>query len=148
MISLVQPNEASCLPTSFASVLHTKVEDIFDFLGHDGMEMLWPELLPPACYRSFHIQEMYEFALTKNHAVVTLAPLWGQAPDPDHMQPYECERLSDYINYYVGVFSGLTGFGNYHAVAWDGIQMMDPATGKFCTIDFTINHLHIVMKLR
>jgi len=147
MISLVQPNGASCLPTAFASILGVQVEEMFDFLGHDGMEVLWPELLPPLCYRSFHIQEMYEYALTQNFAVVTLAPVWGLAPDELHMKPYECERMQDYINYYVSVFTGITGFGNYHAVAWDGIQMMDPETGEFCTIDFTITHVHLVLKI-
>ena len=148
MIAQKQPNGASCLPTAFAAILEIPVRDIFDYLKHDGMEVLWPDLPPPICYRSFHIQEMYTYMLSQNYAVTTLAPMFGQAPTDTDVKIYDCPHFHDYITYYVCVFTGTTDRENLHAVAWDGIKMMDPATGRFGTIDFTISNLHIVSRVR
>ena len=145
MLKLVQPNRASCLPTAFASVLGVNVEAIFAFLGHDGMERVWPDAQPPMCYRSFHIQEMYEYTLTRNYMVTTIAPAYATLPD-GISDPYivQSTRFQEYLQHYICVLTGVSERGHAHAVAWDGTNMMDPSSGLFVSLDFTINHIHIV----
>ena len=149
MKKLKQPNRASCLPTAFAAVLGVDTQDIFEHLGHDGTEWVWPDAQPPRCYRSFHIQEMYEYALTRNYAVTTLAPKYATLP-PGQSEPYisTSKNFEDYLCFYRCVLSGISEQGNAHAVAWDGKKMMDPSVGDFITGDFTINHIHIVSKIK
>lgn len=146
---LKQPNQASCLPTAFASVLDVDVDAIFAYLGHDGTERVWPEAQPPLCYRSFHIQEMYEYALTRNYAVTTLAPVRVTLPlGSDVTHTSICEQFRDYLRYYMCVLTGLSNQGFIHAVSWDGKNMMNPSLGKFVDSDFTINHIHIVTRIK
>jgi hypothetical protein len=52
-----------CLPACFASILNVEIDDILNFVGHDGKEIVIPELAPPYCFRGFHVQEMQYFAL-------------------------------------------------------------------------------------
>jgi hypothetical protein len=65
----VQPNRWSCLPTAFAMVLDIPVSQIFDYLGHNGEAIVWPQLEEPRCRRSFHIQEMIDFCFSKKYSV-------------------------------------------------------------------------------
>lgn len=57
MKKIKQPNRASCLPTSFAMVSDGNPKEIFNFLGHDGTEIVRPDSGIPLCYRGFDIQE-------------------------------------------------------------------------------------------
>ena len=53
-----QPNRWSCLPTSFAMILDVDVNELIRKIGHDGSEILWPNLEEPYCRRAFHIEEI------------------------------------------------------------------------------------------
>jgi len=137
------------MPTALASVMNVAVEDIFDYLGHDGTEIIWPELPKPYCYRSFHIQEMCAYALMGNYAITTFTPMIGIAPRRS-CEPHVvvCPHYADYTTYYQSVLTGTSAQGNPHAVAWDGKQMMDPSVGEFITPDFDITHTHVVIKIK
>jgi len=79
--------------------------------------------------------------------VTTIAPAYATVPlggsDPHIVKS---ERFHDYLQHYVCVLSGLSERGHAHAVAWDGENMMDPSSGLYVSLDFTINHIHIVSK--
>ena len=57
------PIRGTCLPTSFAMAMGIPVADIFAALGHDGSEVLWPDLPEPTCQRGFHVQELIRLAV-------------------------------------------------------------------------------------
>ena len=46
---LRKPERWMCLPASFAMVLDLPLGDIFREIGHDGSQVVWPDLLEPAC---------------------------------------------------------------------------------------------------
>ena len=63
-----------CMAEAFASILKTDVQNIYEYLGHDGSEIIWPELEEPLCRRTFHPQELIRFCLSHGHAVTQLEP--------------------------------------------------------------------------
>lgn len=67
-----QPNKWSCLPTALANALRDDVRIYWDYLGHDGSEIVWPELPEPQCRRGFHIQEMVDLAYKLGRLLVPI----------------------------------------------------------------------------
>ena len=65
-----QPNEWSCLPTSFAICLGVPVHDIFDWVGHDGSEIIYQGVPEPYCRRSFHPQEIFDYCYFKHNIAI------------------------------------------------------------------------------
>src|SRR5260221_108718 len=70
-----QPNRWSCLPTAFAMVLDISVKEVITEIGHDGSEIVYPNLEEPKCRRAFHIQELIDFAISIGVSVVPIEPL-------------------------------------------------------------------------
>ena len=147
MIQLKQPNGWSCLPTAFASIVEEPVEDVFDYIGHNGSQILWPDLEEPMCRRSFHIQEMYAYCLSKNYAVTTFTPKFGTSVL--NADPFiECNKwMDDLLSHYFGVMTGTSSQGNLHALAWDGTRFMDPQEGLMKDQEFLLSHFHVVTKI-
>lgn len=116
-----------CLPAAFATVTDSTLEEIYDFCGHDGSEIVWPQLYDPLRRRSFHIQEMTSFCLSKNFSVTTIARRFCCTQDlaPDEILVFDNDitnaRFHDYLQHYYGVL-----IGEGHAVAWDGHDILDP----------------------
>lgn len=54
----IQPNRWSCLPTAFGIALGITPAEMFDMIGHDGSEIIWPNQEEPYKRRSFHPQEI------------------------------------------------------------------------------------------
>jgi len=52
-----QPNSWSCLPTAFAIAAHLPIQSFIHKIGHDGSDIVWPDLGEPMQRRSFHVQE-------------------------------------------------------------------------------------------
>ena len=143
-----QPNRWSCLPTSFAILLNIDVSNIFDFLGHDGSDILWPDLDDPYCRRSFHLQEMVNYCLSTNHCVTTVTPKLGLVPSgSDDVHVYENILFPHYLHYYNGVMSGVTELDKPHAVVRYSREIFDPTSGELLEGEFSVNLYHIVHKL-
>ena len=142
MIHQTQPNHWTCLPTSFAIVLGCEVSEIFDYLKHDGSDVLWPDLPEPMCRRSFHIQEMYDFCLDRNYAVTPFVPVMGIAPIGGLVMTVKDERIVERMSHYQGVLTGHT-----HAVAWSGDQVFDPSNVFTEGIEFEVLFFHIVTRV-
>jgi hypothetical protein len=114
------------------------VNDICKQVGHDGSQILWPELPDPQKRRAFHIQEMIDVAWSRGFCV---SPIEGHPVSlVQHcnfrdtftvpMLHGNMYRLNRYLELSQGVLTGLNLSGRRHAVAWDGQHILDPASGE------------------
>lgn len=144
-----QSNNWSCLPTAFAIILDKPVQDVFDFLGHDGSEILWRDLPEPLCRRSFHIQEMYDYAIARDHMVMPIELMSGIQPAntciPFILPGQRLHRVHGYLDNFDAVITG-TFNGNRHAVAWVDGQYVCPS-GNMVT-DAEFETVYIIKSLR
>ena len=148
MRKIVQPNSWSSLPCAFASIVKKDVGDVFDFLGHDGSEIIFPTLRDPFCRRGFHIQEMYSWCLWQNYCVSTFTTHIGFQPTEGHSVVYPSTRIEEYVHHYFGVFTGQLPDGSLHSIAWDGQRAMDPSDGMIKILDdFAVTQFHVTAKL-
>jgi hypothetical protein len=138
---LLQPNAWSCLPTAFAMVLQTTPAAIFEYLEHDGSEIIWPDKPEPLRRRSFHIQEMFDFCIAQYVypvAIEALPCIYPGEVCEDEKEILEIERVVDIEQYLVRRPGVLVGEyeGNRHAVAWDGELVFDPTGYKYQINEF------------
>lgn len=131
-----QPTKWSCLPTSFAMVLGVTPKDIIDWCGHDGSEIIWPELEDPMKRRAFCLQEMVDFSVLQMRypVIVQVDASYGPQASDTLFNPFHegwHERVSRYLET-DAVLLGLTKSGKHHAVAWDASQgvVLDPSKGQ------------------
>lgn len=141
----VQPNRASCLPTCLASLLDVPVQQIFDDIGHDGTERIWPGLVEPRCYRGFHPQEIMISAYNHGLPLIRLhretynvsAP--GQTP---HRLTYV---LSDIILTHKGIASGILDYKSSHALVFDNGVFYCPTIGKeIKPVTFDLDYILVI----
>lgn len=134
-----QPNLWSCLPTAFAMCFGIEVERLMSYVGHDGSEIIWPELLEPYCRRGYHIQEMVEVGLMRDYTVLAIetAPVLVIETEP-HLKPVTVELLKP-IKYYLkkfdGVILGVWPNGNRHSVAYSKGMCYDPNNSVYALSD-------------
>lgn len=135
----ISPNHWSCIPTSFAMVFGIPVQKIFDKLGHDGSEILFPELPEPYCRRSFHVQEMVDVGYTlRRHVLILerelyLSPSDGQIKKINPLLPFDA-----YMKDNPCVLMGTLPNGMRHAVAYLDGKYYDPSILTITT-DYEIN---------
>ena len=97
-----------CLVWSAAMLFDVEPETIMDFVGHD-------------CLTGIHMQELQAFAVSRNKV---LAPF-----EPEPMledRPVAAWKEQPWLKH-KGIMLGQTSKGNFHAVAWDGHTVFDPA---------------------
>jgi hypothetical protein len=136
--------EAGCLLYSFAAVLETEPSVLIEELGHDGMEVVWPDLKKPYCYKGFHIQEMIDLCMHRGYSCTEVQAMPTSLPPPSaymhlmahNIGPHICysmskikPRFKTYLMGNEGVLYGQTGRGMSHAWAWDGEFAHDPRSG-------------------
>lgn len=133
----VKPNRWSCAITSWAMALDIEVGDAINFIGHDGGDVIFPELAEPRCRRGFHSQELVELAMqagvypTPFQVLPSISSECGQFSHP--MYPYTTPRfalLYDLIESTRGVLEG-RGTTCHHAVAYDHGRIFDPDGREF-----------------
>lgn len=131
----LQPNKWSCLPAALAMVLDVPVKDVIQGLGHDGSEIIWPELPEPLKRRGFHYQELAAYCIKNRRYLLyfDLAPT--QAPN-ERVTPYVVHGMNETIGQLMARYSGiLIGRAN-HAVAWDGYGILDPVGKSYGLEEF------------
>jgi len=143
-----QPNNWSCMVTAFAIALGVPVDYIIKILGHDGSEIIFPDLPEPECRRGFHIQEIIDFArIHREQAIVEIQPQYcfgnrydekTWTPDIDFVKRFE-NAMRDYR----GVIGLRLVSGRQHALAWDRKLTYDPR-GNGHT-DFTIDSEGVIV---
>ncbi len=123
----LQPSRWSCLPTSLAIVLGVPVEAIFAILGHDGSEILWPELPEPQCHKGFTLGEMIHVADRFGKYLVAHEKKWTHSPDGNIIIQIPNDYFNDKLKRFNGVITGVTTQGKRHAVAWLDGEVIDPS---------------------
>jgi len=176
--SQIQPNRWSCLPTAFAMAMGEPVKDIMDYLGHDGSEIIWPDLPEPKCRRAFHPQEIVMFAFMRGWAaihfelnpqsvIIDLEEEFMRITDglvnSDYMVALntvekiksgiyttvvDIQALERLIIANRGVLVGTTNNGRDHAVAWECQKIYDPNGTTYPVEQFTIREFFILKKFR
>ena len=123
-------NSWSCIISAAAMVLDKHPDVIEECIGHDGSEIIFPEMRDPARRRGFHVQEIIDCAHVYGYAVTPIEALPISTPDMVHM--YEVKfrkaRFKCYLRSNIGIVTGRTRLWG-HAVAWDRQRAFDPRTG-------------------
>jgi hypothetical protein len=126
---LKQPNSWSCSVTAFAMALDVSIEKLICMVGHDGSEILWPELSDPLRRRGFHLQELMLCAVHLDY----IPTLWEVdtlfAPN-ERVKPHRLNFeafLTPLITKSVrGVAIGPNRQGNLHAITKTFNYWFDP----------------------
>lgn len=114
-----QPNSWTCVPTAFAIVTGLSLQEIFDRVGHDGSEIVWPTLPEPLCRRSFCVQEVAQ-ALRPEWACMPMHEAIRLGPNMEHLLEVKLD-----FNITRGVIMG-QGIRYRHAVAYIDGKIIDP----------------------
>lgn len=143
------PNGWSCLPCSFATVLGVTLEEILEYVGHNGSDIMWPELPEPKCRKGFHIQEMISFSFEKGRTVTPFEPVPLSIP-VEGAKPCIITFRYGAQNRMNSLLTGRNGVleGNGHAVAWYNGIIHDPALGINRLEDFPIRRFWLISKIK
>ncbi len=124
--------------------LDIPVETAIRWVGHDGSDVVFPDLEEPMCRRGFHAQELIELAMmggfwstpyqlfpsTKSEGGCHLYPLYPSQADE------RCRKFGSVIQTTVGVLEGI-GTSCRHAVAYDHGRIFDPDGREY---DYTLKN--------
>ena len=61
-----------CVLKSFAYCLDLDTEDMLRYLGHNGREIINPELPEPYCYRGFNVHELIRLSYDHGYTVTEI----------------------------------------------------------------------------
>jgi hypothetical protein len=126
-----KPERWMCLPASFAMALDIPLADVLHDVGHDGSQIVWPQLPEPMCRRGFHPQELIDVCLARGYAAtrIELAPAMTTVTGGPELHLFPDERawtrFIQAIQNSLGVIEGV-GFRSGHAVAYDHGHIFDP----------------------
>jgi hypothetical protein len=129
-----QPNKWSCLATSFAVILGVDVRELFDEIGFDGSEKVWPD----NHRRGHHPNELILCSLRRGWSVT-----------PIEFRPALLHPTTDQVHELDAVDFPLTGCGVLglrnpsHAVAFIDPVIFDPA----CKLMYLKDTIEIYYKM-
>lgn len=144
-----KPESWLCLATSFAMALGITTNEFCDIAGHDGGDIVNPDLPDPWCRRGFHIMEAVFVALHCGYAAtpVQVMPVIASTPVPgtsnkEVIVAYNHRDTGDgiednwrffqqFIATRKGVIECRTQRGNHHAVAFQADMIFDPDGREF-----------------
>lgn len=139
MIHQLQPNNWSCLLTSFAMAYDIPVADLTDLIGHDGSEIYWPHLSPPNNRRGFHVQECIMAGNALGYTITPFEPrpvlVSCDTGKPIPLAPDRwLEQFVSILSISTGVLTGETAEGARHAIATSMGKVFDPS-GKITNLE-------------
>ena len=127
----IKPNRWSCSVTALAMTLETPVQQIIDEIGHDGSQIIYPDLPEPMCRRGFHPQELITIAWQHGCCVTPFELFPSICPASDHYDSVIVEfvdnwhRFVSLIKSEMGILEG-TGRRCRHAVHFNKGIIFDP----------------------
>jgi len=121
---LVKKHKAQCMLYAFAMAMDVDVTTLIANIGHDGTEVLWPELASPKCFRGFHITEFVYTCFRMDYAIYefprNLSLGYSEETEKEIKPNFKIE-LDAIIRFNRGVFITAN-----HAYAYDGFCIHDP----------------------
>jgi len=120
-------------------LLNQDVDQMIAEVGHDGSEILWPDLPEPMCRRGHMIHELIDLCWNHGYALATIIALPGMLPYNeidsskaitvmDDEKAYA--RIRRYMDGRAGMVVGQYAPNRPHAVAWDGERIYDPRDSR------------------
>lgn len=125
------PNQWSCTACAFAMVCNLTLDGIFLGIGHDGSEIVFPNLPEPLCRKGFPFPECIRLCLCRGLSVTPIDFEPRCTPDGEHY--YELDHrefVYNMLEKYQCVIEGM-GREHPHTVAWDRKQIYDPSIGIY-----------------
>jgi hypothetical protein len=116
-------------------VMDIEIQELIDGIGHDGSEIVFPDLREPMCRAGFDIQEIIDFALNCGWSITPIETIPVVTSDGVQTRElFEREkayaRVENYLKRYNGVVYGQRWDQNWwHVVAWDSEKQLwlDPS---------------------
>jgi hypothetical protein len=151
MLIVEQPNKWSCVPAAFATATQIPIETLLKKLGHDGSEIIFPDLEEPLCRRAFQVQELSVVLWSLGFAVghYDIEPL--AILDEHHI--YTITYVDSEIVFQkmlsesIGVGCGrIQGTEKTHAFAWNGKSAYDPCGFVYPITRYEIYSYHPIFK--
>jgi hypothetical protein len=106
-------------------------------IGHDGSQIVFPELPEPQCRRGYHISEAVwvanccGYSATPFELYPQIGPSSGSSPPIAVEYPYGNQFLATaLLMNFRGVCEARTPSGNWHAVAFNRGKIYDPDPGR------------------
>lgn len=138
MIKLKKPNSWSCSITAFAMATDLLIFDFIAEIGHDGSEIVFPDLPEPAGRRGFHEQELIRVCI-KHGFSCTPFEFWPQAAYAGgrHVLPLKPQEqmFTELVEKNTGVIMG-HGRRTPHSVAFERGSIYDPDGGPVFPFSF------------
>lgn len=126
-----QPNEWSCCACAFAMVCNLTLDGVILGIGHNGSEVLFPDLPEPLCRKGFPFPECIRLCLYRGLSVTPVDFEPECTPDGEHCFTLDHrEYVYDMLDRYQGVIQG-QGNKALHTVAWDRKQIYDSSIGIY-----------------
>lgn len=130
-MKLIKNVDYQCVAASFAMVMDITIEEVFELLGHNGLDTIVNDIPEPACYRGFHPQEFVDLMLGEGYAMtmIELDPCLKHGPHVvSHGALLGTDRFYESLAFGDGVIFGTVGEGKGHAVAWNSkeLKIYDP----------------------
>lgn len=113
-------------------------------IGHDGKEVIWPNLSEPYCFRSYHLQEFTYCCLRRGFTLTELQPILGLCPGFNESM-YELPDQTETILQWMEGNPALILTGR-HACAWDGYRVFDPKGYINDVNDYCLRAVHLCVK--
>jgi hypothetical protein len=134
MIIQVSPNRWSCVPSAFATATNIPLASLIETIGHDGSEVIYPDLGEPYRRRAFLLDEVAVALLEHGWIVAKYETKPAFAVDQDHIYYHDYTRdklelISKLMTCSIGVVAGILRTDKReinHAAAWDGKECFDP----------------------
>jgi hypothetical protein len=126
-------------------VLGVSLDEVLEAIGHDGSEILWPDLEEPIKRRAFHIEELQYAALRFNCFLAGYSPGFSWSPASMDVAYSFKAQFEDVIRRSDGILVGqYIGRTNAHAVAWNAKEerIYDPNGQKVRLDTFTPDAFH------
>jgi hypothetical protein len=117
-------------------VMGVPVNKIIEHIGHDGSEVVFPDLPFPICYAGFSLSEIIDVAILQYGWSVTniVARPTLTNDGKETRELFSEDKIKTRMDHYFDLFSGIVaGYRRdgrwYHNVAWDHVsqQWFDPS---------------------
>lgn len=145
---LRQPNNWSCLLTSAAMVLDKPYEELIKVLGHDGSDILWPNLQEPYRRRAFIEPEIQFLFWHYDMVLVDYVPNVAYRSTASCIAKHLKFNIDQMLKDYDGILLGEFRLGVKHAVAWnheEGIIYDPTSCTKQPLYAFNVSHFKAKM---